>query len=86
MKEGWVEFIRFQCLEGHIDVWIGDAIDDPNLPDKNRMHLNATAKYFRLNNGKWIRDRKFHPIFFLAIRHRCEEETAEAIWKEYIRE
>jgi hypothetical protein len=84
MKEGWVEFIRFQCLEGYIDVWIGDVIDNPNLPEKNRMHLNATTKYFRLNTGEWIRDRKFHPGFFIALRNAAETETSTAIWEEYL--
>ena len=54
LKSGWVEFTRFYCKEGHIDRWMGDAINDPNNKHIHGQQLNSSATFYRFNGGKWI--------------------------------
>jgi len=82
LKEGWVEFNRFYCKEGHIDGWMGDSINNPNNPTKHPMQINSIASYYRCNDGKWISKRDLSGSLVLTFLNMREEFTAAEIWKE----
>ena len=85
MKEAWVTFYRYPCLQGYIDKWFGDCIDNPNNPTKNQMCLNASAEYFRLNDGKWYQRGCFHGHFSRSISELRTDFTAQEIWDSYFK-
>jgi hypothetical protein len=81
LKEGWVEFFRVYCKTGFIDYWVGDCINDPNLPSKNRWQLNAFVWYYRLNgNGKWVKSSEFDNIGQF-IGQLSNDFDAKEIWE-----
>ncbi len=82
LEEGWVKFLRFPCKEGHIDRWMGDCIDNPNKPTRNRMCLNSSATYYRFNDGKWYNGRGFKGILEILVKHIRGLLTADEIFKE----
>lgn len=78
--EGWVKFSRYQCKEGFIDRWMGDVADNPNLPNKSTVALNAFSQWFRLNGkGAWVSARDLNPAYMAIINHCCDD-TSEGIW------
>ncbi len=84
LNEGWVRFVRYYCKEGYIDRWMGDVIDDPNLPNKNQMQLNSTATYYRFNGSKWISDRELGRMNMLNLLQLREGFSAQEIWDEVL--
>jgi hypothetical protein len=85
LEEGWVKFIRIHCKEGWIDRWIGDCINDPNNPTKNKINLNSSITYYRCNNKKWIIDKHLGGSKILTLLTMREEFTAKEIWDELLR-
>lgn len=85
LKEGWVEFIRINCIVGFIDRWMGDEINNPNRPSKSGFQLNAFAVYYRLNGqGEWINRRDINEVENLLHNFK-ETRSAEQIWNTAIK-
>jgi len=85
LKEEWVEFSRYYCKEGFIDVWIGDCINNPNLSSKSKCQLNSFAWYYRLNGeGEWVNRNKFDYIATLLLELRNNFDAKE-IWEQSLR-
>lgn len=84
-KNKWVEFLRVQCVDGHIDIWTGDCADDPNNPKKMGYNLNSSATYYRLTD-KWIRSHNFNRFFRGNIVAYRDTLTAAEIWNQNFEE
>lgn len=80
MIEGWVEFKRFECKEGTIDVWMGDSADNPNNKIQSNWHLNSFTKFFRLNNGEWIHGNELIRGEIMDLLEMFEQFTSDEIW------
>lgn len=62
-KEGWVEFTRYPCREGFIDVYTGDSGHNPNTGRRPRYQLNAIKSWLRLNGeGPWVEPRHMYSV------------------------
>lgn len=83
LSEGWVTFYRYYCKEGYIDRWMGDCINDPNNETINRMQLNASTTYYRLNDGKWIHYLDLTSGIHPTIIYYKELFTAKEIWESH---
>lgn len=80
-QEGWVKFVRYHCEEGFIDVWTGNGLSNPNLPEPNNISAGIKT-YFRLNGIEEWKERihyfKDDPIGMLNIG--SDWNTANEIW------
>lgn len=86
LTEGWVSFTRINCINGTIDRWTGDKINNPNNRTEHPMQLNAFTMYFRCNNGKWVNRCEIieNPYEYLTKEY-CELFNAEDIFKMILR-
>lgn len=83
--EGWVFFHRLYCLTGYIDYWEGDAINNPNVPNKSNFQINSTARYYRLNGSThWARGSCFKDGFRNDVIELMKEFPAWEIWEDYV--
>ena len=83
MKEGWVEFTRYPCIDGYIDKWFGDCINNPNNPKQSQMQLNSSAEFYRFNNGKWISRYEFKSGISQCLLHERQLFTSDEIFAYY---
>jgi len=59
LQEGWATFRRIHTKSGFIDVWTGDAAQNPNY-SKRTYNLNSFATFIRLNGEKyWTNEGEF---------------------------
>jgi hypothetical protein len=74
--------LDFYFVEGYIDRWTGDMINDPNNEKESQFCLSAFASYYRLNSGKWINERSFqNRIFDAMFSLEACEKTATEVWE-----
>lgn len=82
LEEGWVNFSRFNCTEGCIDIWMGDCADNPNRDTKSRWNLNAFATFIRLDGkGEWYPN-TFRKGVNGFTAEMSEVSTSQEIWEE----
>lgn len=87
MKRGgkfhWVTYMRHPFKEGFIDMWVGDAANNPNEGTKNDYSLGSFTSFYRLNGkGEWV-NRKFFSQNPLEDPFEIKFKTAEEIWNKY---
>ena len=82
IKEGWITFYRYPCVEGYIDRWFGDSANNPNHSEKKKRDSN-TDEYFRIGNSKWYNRNHFYKGFTKNIDKLKYAFTAKEIWKNY---
>ncbi len=82
IEEGWVNFSRFNCTEGCIDIWMGDCADNPNRESQSKWCLSSFATFIRLNGeGEWYPN-TFRKGVNGFTAEMSEVSTSQEIWDE----
>ncbi len=84
LEERWYKFYRAPCLDGYIDIWQGDMINNPNNDNKHLLSLNSSASYFRLNDRPWLNDSSFVRGFKFDMLELAPGFPAQEIWDDYL--